>query len=313
MTVCVNLRSPDYQTTKNICADSLFTHDAPFDFVREHREHRLPYLYSLAIALSYTTEGRNQKLWKVADLLMTSNNQGRMTVNRALDTNILVVTILRFALHDQPDTMEQDRMGRFLKSLRGITIGSAGGRKTRWKSIYLIADLVQLLSQMDDQYGKYEQTKSLIRTANRYMEEVELERVPSDWAMKREGLESLIATYHLPVARCNNRMIFMTLAEIALQPLTYRQGMQTHIPRIREFSPATAEPRASRPRALMYPTHFHRPTKQMQTRCGPGAGTPHPQYRRRSLVHRRTTCKYKARCIHRTLSDRSTFRKLAPV
>jgi hypothetical protein len=106
-------------------------------------------------------------------------------------------------------------------------------------------------------------------------------------------------------------MAVMTLAEITLQYLTHKQRMQTHIPRIREFSPATAEPRASRLRALVYRTHLHHPTKQVQTRRGPGAGTSHPQYRRRSLVRQRTTCKHKARCIHLTLSGRLTFYKLA--
>jgi hypothetical protein len=184
-------RSPDHQTTRNICTDLLFTHnapfDSPFDFVREHPNYRLPYLYSLAIALSYTTEGSNQNLWKVADLLVTRDKEEGMTIERVLDTNILVVAVLRFVLHDQPDTMEQDRKRKFLESLQNITIGDTGW-VTQWKSIYLIADLVQLLSQMDDRYREHEQTESLIAAANKSLEGGKLGRVPSDWKMKREGL-----------------------------------------------------------------------------------------------------------------------------
>jgi hypothetical protein len=180
-------RSPDYRTMRNIFTDSLFTHDALFDFVRENPEYRLPYLYSLAITLSYTTEGRNQKLWKVADLFVARDEEKRAKIKGVLTTNILVVAVLRFALHDRPETVEQERKGRLLESLESIAVDGTG-RWGRWTSIYLIADLVQLLSQIDGQYREHEQTKSLIGAANKSLEEGELGRVPSDWETKREGL-----------------------------------------------------------------------------------------------------------------------------
>ena len=180
-------RSPDHQTMRNICTDSLFTHDVPFNFVREHPDYRLPYLYSLAITLSYTTEGRNQRLWKVADLFVTHDEKERMTIGRALVTNILVVTVLRFALHDRLETVEQERKERFLESLQNITVDGTG-RLPGWISIYLIADLVHLLSQMDGRYREYEQTRYLIDMGNNTLEEGRLGRVPSDWETRREGL-----------------------------------------------------------------------------------------------------------------------------
>jgi hypothetical protein len=180
-------RSPDYRTMRNIFTDSLFTHDALFDFVRENPEYRLPYLYSLAIALSYTTERRNQKLWKVVDLFVTRDEEKRTKIEGVLTTNILVVAVLRFALHDQPETVEQERKGNLLESLQSIAVDGTG-RWGRWTSIYLIADLVQLLSQIDGRYREHEQTKSLIGAANKSLEEGELGRVPSDWETKREGL-----------------------------------------------------------------------------------------------------------------------------
>jgi hypothetical protein len=83
--------------------------------------------------------------------------------------------------------VEQERKGRLLESLESIAVDGTG-RWGRWTSIYLIADLVQLLSQIDGQYREHEQTKSLIGAANKSLEEGELGRVPSDWETKREGL-----------------------------------------------------------------------------------------------------------------------------
>ena len=177
-------RSPDSKTALNIWADTLFTHDAPFSFVRRHPNHRLPYLYSLAIALSYTTEGRRPGLWRVVDLLVTRDGQEGITIDRALDTNILVVAVLSFSLYNQSDAAEQER---FLGLLRNTFIDGADWR-TRWKSIYLIADLACLLSRMNDQYLGDERTKFLIDAANNSSEEEKLGGVPSDWERKREGL-----------------------------------------------------------------------------------------------------------------------------
>ena len=181
--------SPDYQIVRDICTDSSPTHTASFDFVRQHPnvKSRLPYLYSLAIALSYATEGRNRELWRVADLLVTHDSLPLIAIDRALDTNILLVTVLRFALSDQPETVEEERKGTFLKLLRNIVIGGDDWR-TRWKSIYLIADLACLLSQTSDQDERDEEMKPLIDIASELLEEEELGCVPSDWEKKKEGL-----------------------------------------------------------------------------------------------------------------------------
>ena len=180
-------RSPDFQSTRNIFTDSLFTHKATLDFVHQNPNSRLPYLYSFAIALSYTTEGRNQGLWRVADLFVTRDGREGITTDRALDINILVVTILRFALYDRSDAVEQERKETFLKSLRNIVIDGTN-RQTRWKSIYLIADLARLLSRMNDKHERDEDIKFLIHTASNSWKEKELGCVPSDWEKKKKGL-----------------------------------------------------------------------------------------------------------------------------
>ena len=177
-------RSPDCQTTRNIWTDTLFTHDAPFNFVRQHPNHRLPCLYSLSIALSYTTEERRRELWRVANLLVTRDEQEGITVDRALDTNILVATVLRFALYDLPSDVEQEH---FLRLLQNTAIQGTDWR-TRWKSIYLIADLACLISRMNYyQHQGDERTEFLIDAASKSFE-VELGRVPTDWKRKRKGL-----------------------------------------------------------------------------------------------------------------------------
>ena len=176
------LGSPDHETARNLFASSSFAN--AFGFVREHKNHRLPYLYSLAIALIYTTEGRNwQGLWGMADLLVTRDQQGEITVDRALDTNILVVAILKFAIFNQPEAEEGGKK-TFIDALPEIVIDGIDWR-TRWKSIYLTAGIAFLHSQM---YPEHEVPKFLIDSADRTFEQVKSESVPSDWEKKKKGL-----------------------------------------------------------------------------------------------------------------------------
>jgi len=179
-------RSSDYGAARKMVSDPLY--EASFDFVRQHPNYRLPYLYSLAIALSYTTEGRNDGLWKFSNLLVTREEQDGMTTDRALDTNILVVTLLRFIPYNQTGTMERGWKGDLLERLRKIVMDGTDWR-TRWKLIYLIASLMFLLSEMDDQPEGDEQTKFLIDAASRSFEQVKHKGVPSGWERKRKGLK----------------------------------------------------------------------------------------------------------------------------
>jgi hypothetical protein len=125
----------------------------------------------------------------VADLFVTHDEEKKTTLDRALITNILVVAVLRFALRDRPEAVEQERKERLFESLRNITVDGTGAhRLLRWISIYLIVDLVDLLSQIDDRYREYEQTRFLIDTANKSLEKGKLGHVPYDWETRREGL-----------------------------------------------------------------------------------------------------------------------------
>jgi len=179
-------RSPDYQAAQNILTDPLFTNDA-FDFVILHPEYRLPYLYSLAIALSYTTGERDKELWKVADLLMTQDKRNSVPIGRALDTNILVMTVLGFAPHNQPEDAKKKWEASLLESLRNIFIDSTNWR-ARWKSIYLIADLMALLGRMNTQL-EWEDILDQAGAVRTFLKNVDPGPVPFDWWRKRDGFE----------------------------------------------------------------------------------------------------------------------------
>ena len=182
-------RSPDYKIAQNIWTDPLFTNEASIDFLRQYPNSRLPYLYSLAIALSHTTEGRREGLWRVADLFVTRDQQEGIATDSALNINTLAVFILRFALHDRSGTLEQERKEAFLKSLRDIVIDGINWR-TRWKSIYLVADLACLLSQMNNQLeGEGDkEMEPLINAASEYLDKGEVGHIPLDWEKKKKGL-----------------------------------------------------------------------------------------------------------------------------
>lgn len=174
--------SRDRRATHSLVHGLLFTLDAPFDFVRENPEHRLPFLYSLAIALHATGE-RNKQLWKVTELLVTRQDQRRVTLDRALDTNILVVTILKFAKESE-NSRQESRREVLLESLRDIIMEGTDWR-TRWKSIYLISSLVCLLCEMGADRG---QLRFLIDAASESFKQVKLEHVPSGWGKKKKEI-----------------------------------------------------------------------------------------------------------------------------
>jgi hypothetical protein len=183
-------RSPDCEASRNLLTSSWFklpSNPTP-NSDRGDPNCRLPNLYSLAITLTYSTEGRDQELWKVADLFVTRDEQERITVDRALDTNIIVVAILKFAISNQPEAEEGGRKEAFIKLLAEVVMHGNDWR-TRWKSIYLAAGIAYLLSQMDPRNGMAQQAPFLIKSANENFEQVKLQRVPSDWGKKKKGLK----------------------------------------------------------------------------------------------------------------------------
>lgn len=177
--------SSDYETMRKLFTSPLFTSDVVFGLLKTDPNYRLPYLYSLAIALTYSTDGRNQELWAVAKLLVTREEQKGITIDRALDTNILVVAILKFAVLNQSETERHGQTEAFI-SLLSETFRSGADWRTHWKSIYLTASIAFLLSKMDSQH---EILQFLIESANETFEQVKFEPLPSDWKKKKKGLK----------------------------------------------------------------------------------------------------------------------------
>lgn len=185
-TMLVWLSSPDSGAARTIHTNPLFRDSSSIEFVLNDSKCRLPYLYSLAIALTYTAEERNEEFWRVAALFVTHEEEERdkITLDRALDTNILVVAVLKFVVLNQPE-MRPGPREKLIGQLENIVLEGTDWR-THWKSIYLAASLAFLLSQIDAQSDV---PQFLIDKANEAFEKVKHEQVPSDWRRKRRGLQ----------------------------------------------------------------------------------------------------------------------------
>lgn len=63
-------------------------------------------------------------------MLVTRDEQEGIAIDRALDTNILVVTVLKFTLYNQSETLEPEQKGNFLELLNRTPSWTAliGGR-----------------------------------------------------------------------------------------------------------------------------------------------------------------------------------------
>ena len=185
----------NHQVVKeNILTNHFFIHRVPLSHSDEDPNYRLPYLYSLAIALTHAkgwdeeflkVSGENE-FTKLAELLVNPGETG-VTLERALDTNILVVAVLGFAASNQSETT-RGKLGEIpVERFKGA-IRDGTDWRTRWKSIYFIADLTSLLSKI----GMLEVAKGfLIPAAKVAIEKVKSEPFPSDWGKKKERLELL--------------------------------------------------------------------------------------------------------------------------
>ena len=76
----------------------------------------------------------------MVELFVTRGEQEGITIDRALDTNILVVAILKFSVLSQPEAIAHGRKEAFIGVLQEISMYGIDWR-TRWKSIYLTAGI----------------------------------------------------------------------------------------------------------------------------------------------------------------------------
>ena len=187
----------DRKLMRNLVPPSFFTNGTAFGFSRDNPDHRLPYLYSLAIAFSLGVEGNGLNPLEAIHLLRApEEQQGNATVERILDTNALVVAVLKLTQSRRPEPVftgdHFDSITRALRPLRGI-IERRGDYpwRTRWKSIYLLADIRNVLDQTPipaELQTIINNASGAVRAYLTEPRETQAERAPRDWEMKREGL-----------------------------------------------------------------------------------------------------------------------------
>ena len=166
------LEVSDQRTVFTTISPSFFTDGIAFNYSLNNPDHRLPYVYSLAIALSHRIEGIVQHSLEVLHLLRapdeqprnavtektTNANEGTLVTNvaieRTLDTNTLVVNVVGQTLSRQDRAVMTgaevqtylDPMTRALRPLEGIIRNhKAYLWRTRWKAIYLLVDIISVL------------------------------------------------------------------------------------------------------------------------------------------------------------------------
>ena len=186
------LDDPGHRSARHIVSSSSFTNRTICTFVHDNPHYRLPYLYSLAITLSHGVKGNVPNPPELFGLLMVpGNDPSDDRIDRILDTNVLVVTVLNVILPRQPQSRiaESETKGKppsqsRLRITESETKGQPPSRsqsrvvesegkgqppikvaqtlglvqqivenpespwKIRWKSIYLLADIVAILPQL---------------------------------------------------------------------------------------------------------------------------------------------------------------------
>ena len=184
------------EVMKTIVPTLFFTDRRPFDYSRDHSDHRLPYIYSLAIALSC---GIGETRWnssEVLGFLGTPVGEKNVTVERILDTNVLVVAVLKHLLSRVLTEAELrreylDPVTQALEPLEGIIEDrETYSQRTRWKAIYLLADIRNILPQ---ELTGFEDLQTHINNASNAVKtyiaaKLIHEHAPRDWEKRRGGL-----------------------------------------------------------------------------------------------------------------------------
>ena len=184
---------------QNIVPPSFFADPLPFKHSAANLDYRLPYLYAYAIALSHGVVGTGRNPPEVLNLFRCfDEQQGIVAIEKVLDANALAVIVLKRILpHPQKRVAEEDLrtcLGPVTCALRPLQ-GIINGRddvswRTRWKAIYLLADIRNILPEALTGFEELEElidgTSGAVRT---YIQErPQNELAPKDWNMKREGL-----------------------------------------------------------------------------------------------------------------------------
>ena len=189
----------DPRLAQNIVPPLFFADPLPFECSTANPDCRLPYLYAYAIALSRGIAGTGRNRLEVLNLLRGSDEQqGIAAIEKVLDANALAVIVLRHILPHRPRRVAEEDLRTCLgavtcalRPLQGIiNRRDVDSWRTRWKAIYLLADIRNILPEPLAGFGELEslidEASGAVRTY--ILELPQNEHVPKDWDMKREGL-----------------------------------------------------------------------------------------------------------------------------
>ena len=156
-----------------------------FKVAQENPEYRLPFLYSLTIAFSHTrgTQPLAQTLPRVGELFITTDGDDSH-VRRAMDTNFFAAAVLGQVMDQQ--RLADSEVEAVLDWLeRNLSV--PGGSRIRWKGIYLLAELANIVDDI--------QSKPACDTIKQSMERFITDRKTAgepfadpDWSQRKHGL-----------------------------------------------------------------------------------------------------------------------------
>ena len=156
-----------------------------FKVAQDNPEYRLPFLYSLTIAFSFARGARPivQTISKVGELFITKDGDDNH-VDRAMDTNFFAAAVLGQATDHQ--RLSDSKVDAVLSWLER-NLAMPGINQIRWKGIYLLAELANIVEGI--------QSKPACDTIKQSMERFITDRKTAgepfadpDWGQRKHGL-----------------------------------------------------------------------------------------------------------------------------
>ena len=154
-----------------------------FEVAKENPERRLPFLYALKITFSYAKETRPivETLSRVGELFITTDGDGDH-IDRAMDTNFFAAAVFGQVMGHRGlgDSEAEAVLGWLERNL------FAGTNRIRWKGIYLLTELANIVDDI--------QSKPACVTIKQSLERFRNERKAAgkpfadpDWSQRKEG------------------------------------------------------------------------------------------------------------------------------
>jgi len=157
-----------------------------FTLAQADPKYRLPFLYSLTIALSYEKEARPivETVSRIGELFITTDGDPDH-IDRAMDTNFFAAAVLGRVMRHQclGDPEAEVLLGWLQRNLFTRT------NVIRWKGIYLLAELASIVNNIQSRPAciAIRQSLEIFRNERKALGKPFAD---PDWDQKREGLRS---------------------------------------------------------------------------------------------------------------------------